>query len=51
MIVYGVDEWSGARTLITALLQDPLASTASYNAAIGDRWEVTHPGRDVLLIE
>ncbi|KAF7980721.1 hypothetical protein HWV62_36723, partial [Athelia sp. TMB] len=49
--VFGMDEWAGSEAFITALLQDPLASTDEYNAAIRDRWNYASEGENALLIE
>lgn len=46
-----MDEWAGSEELITALLQDPLASTDEYNAAIRERWGRASEGQETLLIE
>ncbi|KAG6897523.1 hypothetical protein C0992_000749 [Termitomyces sp. T32_za158] len=37
--VYGLDRWSGARDLVTALLEEPLTSDESLNTRIQRRWE------------
>ncbi|KAG5647033.1 hypothetical protein DXG03_001403 [Asterophora parasitica] len=47
--VYGVDEWSGAQELITALLEEPLTSDESSNDQIRSRWK-KHGGQTSLTI-
>ncbi|KDR75155.1 hypothetical protein GALMADRAFT_69641 [Galerina marginata CBS 339.88] len=38
LVVCGLDEWSGARDLVTALLSDPLSSDRKHNDALNNRW-------------
>ncbi|KAG6831831.1 hypothetical protein H0H87_003750 [Tephrocybe sp. NHM501043] len=47
--VYGVDQWSGARELVTALLEEPLTSDQSLNERIRDRWQ-NHAGQHSLTL-
>jgi hypothetical protein len=49
--VYGVDEWSGAQDLITALLEDPLASTEQQIESLRNRWQGLPEGQESLIIE
>ncbi|KAF8160752.1 hypothetical protein B0H34DRAFT_653508 [Crassisporium funariophilum] len=39
IIVWGVDEWSGAEDLVTALVSDPLASNRLQSDALTHRWK------------
>lgn len=50
-LVYGVDEWSGAQDVITALLEDPLASTEQQIESLRNRWESLPKGQESLVIE
>ncbi|KAF4598243.1 hypothetical protein EYR38_006639 [Pleurotus pulmonarius] len=36
--VYGMDEWSGAQDLVTALLEEPFSSDSSQSEYIRSRW-------------
>ena len=36
--VCGIDEWSGARELVTALLADPLTGMGPQFDSLNDRW-------------
>ncbi|KAG5734466.1 hypothetical protein E4T56_gene20065 [Termitomyces sp. T112] len=47
--VYGLDQWSGAQDLVTALLEEPLTSDQSLNERIRSRWG-THPGQTTLRL-
>ncbi|KAF5380459.1 hypothetical protein D9615_004628 [Tricholomella constricta] len=47
--VYGIDQWSGAQDLITALLEEPLTSDVSLNEQIRTRWQ-RHSGQAQLTI-
>ena len=49
--VVGVDEWSGARGLVTLLLTDPLASTGSQEQRLQDRWKDQPKELEALTIE
>ncbi|KAH7916562.1 hypothetical protein BJ138DRAFT_1139337 [Hygrophoropsis aurantiaca] len=40
--VCGVDEWSGSRELVTALLEDPFTSDEAYSDIVRNRWK-NHP--------
>ncbi|KAH7925514.1 hypothetical protein BV22DRAFT_1064712 [Leucogyrophana mollusca] len=45
--VCGVDEWSGSRDLITALLEDPFTSDETYSDIVRNRWK-NHPHSIVI---
>ncbi|KAK0504822.1 hypothetical protein EDD18DRAFT_1326109 [Armillaria luteobubalina] len=48
--VLELDQWSGARDLVTGLLQEPFASDASRNDLISQRWNNIPPGQTSLAI-
>ncbi|KAK0225864.1 hypothetical protein IW262DRAFT_716104 [Armillaria fumosa] len=48
--VLELDQWSGARDLVTGLLQEPFASDASRNDLISQRWSNVPPGQTSLAI-
>ncbi|KAK0212895.1 hypothetical protein DFS33DRAFT_1269581 [Desarmillaria ectypa] len=45
-----LDQWSGAKDLVTGLLQEPFASDASRNDLISHRWNDVPPGQTNLTI-
>lgn len=47
--VFGVDAWSGAQDLVTALLEEPLGSDQAQKDALHNRWERVNSS-DVLTI-
>ncbi|KAG6920261.1 hypothetical protein DXG01_005030 [Tephrocybe rancida] len=47
--VYGLDQWSGARELVTALLEEPLTSDQTLNERIRGRWK-NHPSHGSLTL-
>lgn len=47
-VVYGLDEWSSAQELVTALLSDPLSSNEDVTRILSERW--THSNQDELHI-
>lgn len=50
-IVYGVDKWSGAQDLITALLEEPFASDHAQNEVIRSRWKDNAEDIKILTIK
>ncbi|KAG7446332.1 uncharacterized protein BT62DRAFT_1075912 [Guyanagaster necrorhizus] len=48
--VLELDQWSGAKDLVTGLLQEPFASDASGNNLISQRWNDVPPGQASLTI-
>lgn len=48
--VLELDQWSGARDLVTGLLQEPFASDTSRNDLISQRWNNVPPGQTSLAI-
>ncbi|KAK0461317.1 uncharacterized protein EV420DRAFT_1531519 [Desarmillaria tabescens] len=48
--VLELDQWSGARDLVTGLLQEPFASDASRNDLIAQRWNDVPPSQTSLTI-
>ncbi|XP_006460768.1 hypothetical protein AGABI2DRAFT_203958 [Agaricus bisporus var. bisporus H97] len=49
VVVFGVDAWSGAQDLVTALLEEPLGSDQAQKDALHNRWERVNSS-DVLTI-
>ncbi|KII92788.1 hypothetical protein PLICRDRAFT_172838 [Plicaturopsis crispa FD-325 SS-3] len=49
--VYGLDEWSGARDLVAALLEDPFTSDESARTTLRERWNNTDASTGTLTIE
>ncbi|TFK44342.1 hypothetical protein BDQ12DRAFT_672816 [Crucibulum laeve] len=39
IVVYGVDEWAGAKDLVTALLEEPLSSDQARSDLLKNRWK------------
>lgn len=51
LLVYAVDEWSGGRDLVTALLADPLASNTLEEERLQKRWKDQSQELGALTIE
>ncbi|KAG6813369.1 hypothetical protein H0H92_011635 [Tricholoma furcatifolium] len=49
VVVYGIDQWSGAEDLVTSLLEEPLISDQSMNERLRKRWK-ERPGQARLTL-
>lgn len=47
--VFGMDEWSGAEDLVTALLEEPLSSDQAQEDALRNRWKNAHPSNRLTI--